>query len=220
MEEDVCILEGGARFFQEKEGFRFGSDIVLLADFICEFAKEGQTNLEIGTGNGILPVLLQQKHFTWKDYLALDILQSNIDLAKKNWEENHVELRSLCVDVKDFPERNRYSQIFVNPPYMSLDGKLQNQNSEKTVARHEIALSLEELIQTVKKILAPIGVLYMVHRSQRLQEILELFSKYGLSVSKIRFVYHENGTMSNLVLLEVYKGKKAQCQILKPKYIK
>lgn len=150
-EEDVCILEGGSRFFQEKEGFRFGHDAILLANFICEFAKENQKNLEIGTGNGILPVLLHTKKFLSKDYLALDIFESNILLAKKNWEENQVEIRSLCIDVKNFSEKNQYTQIFVNPPYMKVDGKLQSRNTEKAVARHEISLTLEELIQSARK---------------------------------------------------------------------
>lgn len=219
-EEDVCILEGGSRFFQEKEGFRFGHDAILLANFICEFAKENQKNLEIGTGNGILPVLLHAKKFSSKDYLALDIFESNILLAKKNWKENQVDIRSLCIDVKNFSEKNQYTQIFVNPPYMKVDGKLQSRNTEKAVARHEISLTLEELIESTRKILAPIGSLYMVYRSHRLQEVLELLSKYGFCVSKLRFVYHENGKMSNLLLLEAYKGRKIPCQILKAEYIK
>lgn len=218
--EDICLLGEEASLIQETEGFRFGTDIVLLSEFICEFAKSNQKNLEIGTGNGVLPVLLAQKHFQSRDYLAVDILESNIALAQRNWERNHISPRSLCMDIREFQEKNQYSQIFVNPPYMRVDGKLQNLCWEKAIARHEISLSLEELVQSVKKILSPIGSLYMVHRSHRLQELLELFSKYQLSVSKIRFVYHENGMISNLVLLEVYKGRKAQCQILKPMYIK
>lgn len=219
IEEDVCILEGGSHFFQEREGFRFGNDAILLANFICDFAKENQKNLEIGTGNGILPVLLHTKNFLSKDYLALDILESNIILAKKNWKENQVELRSLCIDVKKFTEKNQYTQIFVNPPYMKVDGKLQNINTNKTLARHEVALTLEELIQGVKKILTPIGSLYMVYRSHRLQELLELLSKYDFCVSKLRFVYHKKGNMSNLFLLEAHKGRKKPCQILKAEYI-
>lgn len=217
---DEIFLENGVGFYQEKEGFRFGHDAILLADFIVEFAKAQQKNLEIGTGNGILPVLLSQRGFISKEYCAVDILESNIDLAKKNAEKNGVSARFLCQDIRKFSEKNAYVQIFANPPYMKQDGKLQNINLNKAVARHEIYLSLEEFISSVKKFLAPIGVLYMVYRSHRLQELLENFSKYQLYVSKIQFVYHQNGKVSNLVLLEVYKGKKANCTILAPKYIK
>lgn len=218
--EDVCMLCEGSFFFQEKEGFRFGTDIVLLADFIQDFAKEGQKNLEIGTGNGILPILLQQRGFVSKEYLAVDILASNIALAKKNWLENRLEIHSLCIDIKEFSRRNEYAQIFVNPPYMKVDGKLKNQNFEKAMARHEIALTLEELIQSIKKILQPVGAVYMVYRTHRLQELLHLFSKYGFSVATLQFVYHEKKKSSNLVLLEAYKGKKQKCEVLPPKYIK
>lgn len=80
---DEVFFENGLGFYQEKEGFRFGNDIVLLAEFITEFAKPQQKNLEIGTGNGILPVLLSQKGFLSKEYFAVDILESNIVLAQK-----------------------------------------------------------------------------------------------------------------------------------------
>ncbi|MBR8734178.1 tRNA1(Val) (adenine(37)-N6)-methyltransferase [Fusobacterium necrophorum] len=217
---DEIFWEGGGSFYQEKEGFRFGHDAILLADFIVEFAKVQQKNLEIGTGNGILPVLLSQRGFVSKEYCAVDILESNIELAEKNAEKNGVYARFVCQDIRNFSEKNAYAQIFANPPYMKRDGKLQNINSNKAVARHEICLTLEEFIRSVKKILAPIGALYMVYRSHRLQELFEKFMKYGFYVSKIQFVYHQNGRVSNLVLLEVYKGKKGSCSILAPKYIK
>ena len=217
---DEIFLEEGAGFYQEKEGFRFGHDAILLADFIVEFAKMQQKNLEIGTGNGILPVLLSQKGFISKEYCAVDILESNIVLAKKNAEKNGVSACFLCQDIRNFSEKNVYAQIFANPPYMKQDGKLQNMNLNKAIARHEICLTLEEFISSVKKILAPVGTLYMVYRSHRLQELFENFTKYQLHVSKIQSVYHQNGTVSNLVLLEVYKGKRGSCKILAPKYIK
>ncbi|SRR3712207_5709792 len=216
---DKVSLGENRDFYQEKEGFRFGHDVVLLADFIVEFAKIQQKNLEIGTGNGILPVLLTQKGFASKEYCAVDILESNIRLAEKNAKENGVSARFICEDIRHFSEKNLYHQIFANPPYMKQDGKIQNLNKNKAIARHEIHLSLEEFVSSVKKLLAPIGVLYMVYRSQRLQELFENFSKYQLYVSKIQFVYHQNGKVSNLVLLEVYKGKKGKCEILKAKYI-
>lgn len=217
---DEVFLEHGASFYQEKEGFRFGNDIVLLAEFITEFAKPQQKNLEIGTGNGILPILLSQQGFLSKEYCAVDILGSNIVLAQKNAEKNGIYAQFLCQDIRSFSEKNSYRQIFANPPYMKQDGKLQNDNKKKAIARHEICLSLEEFILSVKKILAPIGALYMVYRSHRLQELLEMCSRYQLYASKIQFVYHENGQVSNLVLLEVYKGKQIKCEILKAKYIK
>ena len=118
---DEIFLENGVGFYQEKEGFRFGHDAILLADFIVEFAKAQQKNLEIGTGNGILPILLSQRGFVSKEYCAVDILESNIDLAKQNAENNGVSARFVCQDIRNFSEKNAYTQIFANPPYMSPD---------------------------------------------------------------------------------------------------
>lgn len=216
---DETVLLDGTVFLQEKDGFRFGVDIVLLADFIREFAKEEEDNLEIGTGNGILPVLLQKRNFSSRSYVALDILKSNIELAKKNFALHKTEVEAHCCDVKEWTQKNYYSQIFVNPPYMKLDGKLLNENYVKAIARHEISLDLETLFQTAKKLLKPIGQLYLVHRSQRLQEILTLAEKYSFSISRMAFVYHGELRESKLVLLELYKGKKGNCHILEPRYM-
>lgn len=216
---DETVLMDGTVFLQEKEGFRFGVDVLLLADFIRDFAKRDANNLEIGTGNGILPILLEKRNFASKSYLAMDILASNIELAKKNLELYSGKVELVCCDVKEWARKNYYTQIFVNPPYMKVDGKIQNETYEKAVARHELTLNLEEVFRVAKSLLAPIGHLYMVHRSHRLQEILVLAESYAFSVSRIRFVYHREGRDSNLVLVECYKGKQGKCQILEPKYI-
>ncbi|MGL4533893.1 MAG: tRNA1(Val) (adenine(37)-N6)-methyltransferase, partial [Fusobacteriaceae bacterium] len=123
------------------------------------------------------------------------------------------------IDIKEFKEGNAYDVVISNPPYMKLDGKKINFSDSKGIARHEISLTLEEFIANSKRVLKPVGELYLVHRTYRISEILILLEKYNFSPEKIKFVYHRENFNSNLVLVKAIKGKKVKLEVEEPLYL-
>lgn len=215
---DLTELENGYKIYQSRDGFRFSVDPVILSDFYQE--KIHAKVLDIGTGNGIIPILLVMKNKA-QDIVGVEIQKEVADLARENVELNGCtsKIRIVNSDIKDFRERNSFDAILSNPPYMEVDGKKINGNDSKSIARHEIALNLRELIENSKKLLKPRGTLYIVHRAYRLPEINQLLLEYGFAVEKIQMVYSSRGENANLALIKGCKGRKVLTQILEPLYL-
>lgn len=215
---DITDLIGEYKLIQEKEGFRFSVDAVILSDFIPDL--KNKKVLEIGTGNCVLPILLVGKDKV-KNIKALEIQEAVFNLAKENLALNHLEDRIIVenIDIKEFKEGNSYDVVISNPPYMKIDGKKINLSDSKGIARHELMLTLEDFIANSKRVLKPIGELYLVHRTYRVSEILILLEKYKFSPEKIRFIYHKEGESSNLVLIKGVKGKKVKLEVEEPLYL-
>ncbi|MGF6907178.1 tRNA1(Val) (adenine(37)-N6)-methyltransferase [Fusobacterium sp. PH5-44] len=218
-DEDITIIDKDHKIIQKKEGFRFSIDAVLLTNFFLP-KKKGKI-LDIGTGNGIIPVLLLLKN---KDYDITGIeIQSDIAiLAKKNLEINKFghNVKIINEDVKKYSMGNQFDYIISNPPYMTVDGKMQNSNNLKKIGRHEIFLDLENFILNSKRLLKPVGSITFVHRSRRLQEIVSLLTKYSFDISRLQFVHYNRERESNLVLIEAIKGKKLAITIEAPIFLK
>ncbi len=215
---DITDLFQGYKLIQEKDGFRFSSDAIVLTEFIGDL-KEKKV-LEIGTGNGIIPILLKIQDKI--DFItALEVQNSVSELAKKNIEINNLEsnIEIINIDVKDYEKSNFYDTIISNPPYMKVDGKNINKNDKKTIARHEIKLELKDLIVHGKRLLKPRGSFYMVHRTHRLPEIIVELNKNNMFLEKLKFVYHCEGKKSNLVLIKANKGKNIILEVEEPLYL-
>lgn len=114
---------------------------------------------------------------------------------------------------------NSFDYIVSNPPYMKVDGKKQNDLTSKAIARHEIKLNLLELVKSAKKLLKPRGSFTFVHQSYRFTEIAKVLEECGFSLKRVRFVYFSKEKNSNLVLIEAWKGKKAQLEIMPPLFL-
>ncbi|MGL5057732.1 MAG: tRNA1(Val) (adenine(37)-N6)-methyltransferase [Fusobacteriaceae bacterium] len=215
---DTTELIGKYKLIQEKDGFRFSVDAVILSDFIPNL--KNKKTLEIGTGNCVLPILLVAKEKV-ENITALEIQETVFNLAKENIVLNNLEeiIKIKNIDIKEFKEGNAYDVVISNPPYMKLDGKKINSSDSKGIARHEISLTLEEFIANSKRILKPVGELYLVHRTYRISEILILLEKYNFSPEKIKFVYHRENSNSNLVLVKAIKGKKVKLEVEEPLYL-
>lgn len=215
---DITDLIGEYKLIQEKDGFRFSVDAVILSDFIPNL--KDKKVLEIGTGNCVLPILLIAKAKV-ETIKALEIQEKVFELAKENIILNRLEekIKVENIDIKEFKEGNSYDVVISNPPYMKLDGKKINSSDSKGIARHELTLTLEEFISNSKRVLKPIGELYLVHRTYRISEILVLLEKYSFSPEKIRFVYHRENENSNLVLVKAVKGKKVKLEVEEPLYL-
>lgn len=216
--EDIANIYEGYTLIQKKEGFRFGTDAVLLTNFFN--GKKNSKILEIGTGNGIIPVLLCAKDKISK-IKAVEIQKEIADLAIRNVKRNGLEDRIEVVnmDIKNIQEGNTYDYIISNPPYMVLDGKEINDKDIKSIARHEIKLNLKEFIANAKRLLKPRGELFMVHKSYRFLEISEELIKNGFSVKRVKFVHYSKDKDSSIVLIEASKGRKNILKIETPIFL-
>ena len=216
--EDITMLNNGYKLIQKKDGFRFSVDAVILSDFFSP-TKKGKI-LDIGCGNGIIPILLYSKG-KGEDITGVEIQEENCELALKNVKLNNLEeyIKIENNDVKEYPKGNTFDYIISNPPYMEVDGKKQNILSCKSIARHELTLNLYDLIKNAKRLLKPVGSITLVHRSYRFTDISRILEDCGFSLKRVRFVYYSKDRNSNLVLVEAFKGKKCKLEIEPPLFL-
>lgn len=216
--EDITTLNNGYKLIQKKDGFRFSVDAVILSDFFSP-TKKGKI-LDIGCGNGIIPILLYSKG-KGEDITGVEIQEENCELALKNVKLNNLEkyIKIENSDVKEYPKGNTFDYIISNPPYMEVDGKKQNILSCKSIARHELTLNLYDLIRNAKRLLKPVGSITLVHRSYRFTDISRILEDCGFSLKRVRFVYYSKDRNSNLVLVEAFKGKKCKLEIEPPLFL-
>lgn len=195
--EDITLLAGKYKLIQKKDGFRFSVDAVILSDFFA-YPKKGKI-LDIGTGNGVIPILLSSKE-KGEDIIGIDIQEENIELAEKNIELNCLKenIKIVHGDVKEYSMGNSFDYIVSNPPYMEVDGKKQNILSCKSIARHEIKLNLSQLVQSAKRLLKPVGSFSLVHRSYRFTDISRILEDSGFSLKRVRFVYFSKEKIQTL----------------------
>lgn len=216
--EDITMLNNGYKLIQKKDGFRFSVDAVILSDFFSP-TKKGKI-LDIGCGNGIIPILLYSKG-KGEDITGVEIQEENCELALKNVKLNNLEeyIKIETDDVKEYSKGNTFDYIISNPPYMEVDGKKQNILSCKSIARHELTLNLYDLIRNAKRLLKPVGSITLVHRSYRFTDISRILEDCGFSLKRVRFVYYSKDRNSNLVLVEAFKGKKCKLEIEPPLFL-
>lgn len=216
--EDITTLNNGYKLIQKKDGFRFSVDAVILSDFFSP-TKKGKI-LDIGCGNGIIPILLYSKG-KGEDITGVEIQEENCELALKNVKLNNLEkyIKIENSDVKEYPKGNTFDYLISNPPYMEVDGKKQNILSCKSIARHELTLNLYDLIRNAKRLLKPMGSITLVHRSYRFTDISRILEDCGFSLKRVRFVYYSKDRNSNLVLVEAFKGKKCKLEIEPPLFL-
>lgn len=208
----------GYQIIQNPEKFCFGIDAVLLSEFAK--VKEGQSVLDLGTGTGIIPILLEAK--TKASHLTgLEIQEESADMARRSVLYNDLEEKIDIVtgDIKEAASLFGAASFDVctcNPPYMIGGHGLKNPSLPKTIARHEVLCTLEDIAREASKLLCPGGNFYMVHRPFRLVEIVTILSRYKLEPKRIRFVYPYADKEPNLVLIEAKRGGKSRVTIEKP----
>ncbi len=217
--ERIDDLErNGYRIIQDTGRFCFGMDAVLLSGFAR--VKDGARVLDLGTGTGIIPILLAAKtgavHLT-----GLEIQEESADMAGRSVRLNGLEDRIDIVtgDIKEAGslfDAASFDVITCNPPYMTHNHGLTNPSDAKAIARHEILCTLEDVIAQTARLLKPGGNFYMVHRPFRLSEILVLLHDYKLEPKRMQLVYPYVDKEPNMVLIEANRGGRPRMTVEKP----
>lgn len=208
----------GYRIIQDPKRFCFGMDAVLLAGFAK--VKPGEKVLDLGTGTGILPILLEART-KGASFTGLEIQPESADMAARSVRLNHLENKVHIVN-GDIREADRlfgagsYHVVTSNPPYMTDLHGIKNPNEAKAIARHEILCTLEDVISQAAKLLAPCGRFYLVHRPFRLAEILTCLCSHGLEPKRMRLVHSYEDREPNMVLIEALKGGRSGMTVEKP----
>lgn len=212
------LQRNGYRIIQNEKLFCFGMDAVLLSGFAQ--VRAGEKVLDLGTGTGIIPILLEAKtegeHFT-----GLEISSASVDMARRSVALNDLEARVEIIhgDIKEAGslfQPASFDVITSNPPYMTGQHGLVNPDMDKAAARHELLCTLEDVVRAAAKLVRTGGRFYMVHRPFRLAEIIRTLSEYHLEPKRLRMVYPYVDREPNMVLIESVRGGRPRITVEKP----
>ena len=211
------LQRNGYRIIQNPERFCFGMDAVLLSGFAR--AKKQERCLDLGCGNGIIPILMEAKT-EGKHFTGLEIQPESADMARRSVALNGLQDRIDIVegDIKDASKifgASSFHVVTTNPPYMTAQHGLTNLYEAKTIARHEVLCNLEDIRESAR-LLMPGGRFYMVHRPFRLAEIISLMVQYRMEPKRMRLVYPYVDREPNMVLIEGLRGGKSRMTVEKP----
>ena len=216
--ERVDDLQNGFYVIQNQDKFCSGMDAVLLSGFAR--IRKGDHVLDMGTGTGIIPILLKSKtkgeHFT-----GLEIQEECADMATRSVQYNGLEsaVDIVCGDIKEAAGifgAASFDVVTSNPPYMIGAHGLQNPYMAKAIARHEVLCTLEDVVSQASKVLKDRGRFFMVHRPFRLAEIFSVLTRYKLEPKRMQLVYPYIDREPNMVLIEALKGGNSRITVEKP----
>ena len=212
------LQRNGYRIIQKKKGFCFGMDAVLLSGFAQ--VKEGEVAVDLGTGTGIIPILLeaktQGKHFT-----GLEIQEEVAEMAGRSVRLNQLENRVDIVrgDIKEASRlfgKASFDVVTSNPPYMNDNHGLKNPELPKAIARHEVFCALDDVCREASLLLKSGGRFYMVHRPHRLAEIITALKTYKLEPKRMKLVHPFVDKEANMVLIEAVRGGRSMMKVEAP----
>ncbi len=210
------------RVYQDSEMFNFSIDSILLPNFVT-LNKNIQKILDIGCGN--LPISLILTTKTKAKITAVEIQKDVYDLALKNLKLNKLEEQielindDICNLYKEIPTET-FDVIVCNPPFFKVNSTSHlNKNDYKTIARHEVTLNLDDLFKISKKLLKNNGIISIVHRPERLVDIIEAMHKYNITPKKIQLVYPKKDKDANILLIEGTKNGNAGIKFLAPLFV-
>ena len=212
------LQRNGYRIIQNPERFCFGMDAVLLSGFAR--AKKQERCLDLGCGNGIIPILMEAKT-EGKHFTGLEIQPESADMAKRSVALNGLQDRIDIVegDIKDASKifgASSFHVVTTNPPYMNDSHGLKNPTEVKAISRHEVLCTLEDVVREGAKVLKPGGRMYMVHRPHRLIEILGTMKQYKLEPKRMKLVHPFRDKDANMVLIEAVRGGGAWMKVEAP----
>ncbi|MFA6309014.1 MAG: tRNA1(Val) (adenine(37)-N6)-methyltransferase [Clostridia bacterium] len=211
----------GLKLIQKKNGFCFGVDAVLISNFAD--VKKGDEVIDLGTGTGIIPILIAGKTLA-KSITGLEIQPEMSDMARRSVLLNDLSERVMIEtgDIKkslEYFKKASFDVVVTNPPYMNAGGGLLNPSDTKAISRHEILCSLEDVVEISSKLLKPNGLFSMIHRPERLVDIICLMRQYKIEPKYLRFVYPSPYKKANLIMIKGTLFGKPQLNMMGPLYV-
>ncbi|MGN0434837.1 MAG: tRNA1(Val) (adenine(37)-N6)-methyltransferase [Bilifractor sp.] len=216
--EHLDDLQNGFFIIQGQKSFRYGIDAVLLSGYAK--VKPGEKVLDLGTGTGILPILLAAKT-PGRSFTGLEIQKESADMARRSVALNHLNDRISIVqgDIREAVSifgAASFDVAVSNPPYMIGRHGLTNPDPAVAIARHEILCSFRDIAEQTSRILTDRGRFYLIHRPFRLAEIMCTLKEYRLEPKRMRLVYPFADKEPNMVLLEACKNGNPRIRVEKP----
>jgi len=214
-------LQNGYFIWQHEQGFRFGMDAVLLSSYAK--VRRDESVLDLGTGNGIIPLLLASKTQS-RQIRGIELFEKNVSLANKSISYNSLEDRigikeGDIREIRSLFDAASFDVAVSNPPYMPAGHGFVAPDEEKAAARHEIRCTVFDVAAAASFVLKGGGRFYMVHRPERLSDIFRAFDANHLEIKRMRFVHPSYGREPNLLLLEARKGAASGVRIEAPLYV-
>lgn len=209
----------GLKIIQNSKWFCFGIDSVLLSDFAKNIKKDAKV-LDIGTGTGIISILLSKKSNSKKIY-GIEIQEEVADMARRSIKLNNLEEKIEIINdniknINKYIENNTLDAIVTNPPYKKISTGKVSIEKNKLISRHEIECDLDDIIKISYKLLKQKGEFYMVHRTDRLSEIIYKMKQNKLEPKQIRFVYSSINKEPKLVLIKAVKDANELTKVESP----
>lgn len=214
------LLNYDLKIYQDSRAFKFSIDSVLLAEFV-DINYRCKNIIDLCTGNAPIPMILSTKFK--KNIYGVELQNEIFELGKKSIEYNNItNIKLINDDVNNISNHFdfKFDIITCNPPYFKVNDKTKvNDYSVKAIARHELFINLENIIKISSKIIIDSGSLYLVHRCDRLVEIIDLLKKYNFGLRKFQFVYDNKNSSSCFLLIEAKYKCKSDLKVLNPLYI-
>lgn len=214
--EIVDTLKNGYKIIQDSDRFKFGIDAVLLSHFAFEKIRNSENVIDLGTGNGIIPLLLTKSRA--KSLTGLEIQAENVDLAQRSVALNNLsdKIQIIHGDIKSVSEnfaKHSFDVVVTNPPYMINEHGKQNPSDAKSIARHEILCNLEDIISAADYLLKPCGKFFMIHKPFRIPEIFNALINHKIEPKEMQLISPFLGKEPNLVLIEARKNGNPRLKI-------
>lgn len=219
---DFLFTDQSMRIIQSSTVFSYSIDAILLANFASVPLKCGRI-IDLCTGNGVIPLLLSK--WSKANITGVEIQAKLYDMASRSVElnEKNEQIKLIHGDIKTMPDHfgnNKFDLVTVNPPYFKTTNKEQhNANEYLTIARHEVYCTLEDVVKACSRLARSGGKVAMVHRPDRLIEIITLMQSYKIEPKRIRFVFPKQGKEANILLIEAVRDGKPGVKILPPLYV-
>ncbi len=209
------------KIYQDTDSFNFSTDSMLLADF-ASIPTRVKNICDLCTGNAPIPLYFSLR--TKTKIIGVEVQAHSYDLAIKSVEENRLEnqieiINDNLIDVSEKIGKNKFDLVTCNPPFFKVGNNRINPNDAKAVARHEILANLDDIVKEAAKLLNSKGIFSMVHRPDRLLEILDTFRKYKIEPKRLQFVYPKPNSQCNTILIEGVKDGASGLKILEPIFV-
>jgi tRNA1Val (adenine37-N6)-methyltransferase len=221
-ETSDTVFEGKIRVLQEKDGYRFSIDAILLAGFV--WLRRRDSVIDLGTGVGIIPLILGKRGEDAEQVAGVEIQAKLAALAKRNVLINGLEdLISIYQgDIKDLSDTfppSSFDVVVTNPPYYRVSSGRINPSSQKAIARHEITCTIADVLQTTCYLLKEGGRLFIIFPARRAITLLDSLRSASLEPKRIRWIYSREGEEAEFILTEAHKGGGEGVEVLPPFFV-